>query len=65
MEKNCLQEDDGAKNVCGDIYILKNVCRRLFLIPHPSPPPHPTRGKRRENVIAVVIQYYDVSTRIS
>ena len=59
MEKIVCKKMTMEKNVCGDIYVLKNVFRRQFLIPHP------TGGKRRENVIAVVIQDYDFLTRIS
>ena len=43
------------KNVCGDIYVLKNVCRRQFLIP----PPHQgkTAGKRDSRFHSVLRRF--------
>ena len=52
--KKMTMEKMFVRHIC-----FKKCFQKTILIPHP------TGGKRRENVIAVVIQDYDFLTRIS
>ena len=62
-KKIVLQEDEDGKNVCGDISVLE--CLQKIISHPPTPHPIPLRENGGKNVIVVVIQYYDVLTRIS